>query len=143
MNGLGRALGYLWPYRATASGALVSLLLVSAANLITPQILRAVVDQGISAKNLEAITYAAGALVAVAAVRGIFTFGQTYLSEKASQGAAYDLRNTIFAHLQHLSFSYHDQAQTGQLMTRVTNDVTWPATSPGWAFCSCSTRRCF
>src|SRR5688572_14739460 len=114
MKGLGRALGYLRPYRAAALGALASLLLVSAANLVTPQILRAVVDRGISARDLAAITYAALALLAVAAVRGIFSFTQTYLSEKASQGAAYDLRNSIFAHLQRLSFSYHDQAQTGQ-----------------------------
>ncbi len=134
MKGLGRALGYLRPYRAAALGALVSLLLVSAANLITPQILRAVVDRGISAKNLEAIAYAALALLAVAAVRGIFSFGQTYLSEKASQGAAYDLRNTIFAHLQHLSFSYHDRAQTGQLMTRVTSDVDLVRNFTGMGF---------
>lgn len=134
MNGLGRALGYLRPYRAAALGALVSLLLVSAANLITPQILRVVVDRGISARNLETITYAALALLAVAAVRGIFSFFQTYLSEKASQGAAYDLRNTIFAHLQRLSFSYHDQAQTGQLMTRVTSDVDLVRNFTGMGF---------
>ncbi len=123
MKGLGRALGYLRSYAYTALGALVSLLLVSAANLITPQILRTVVDHGIIAQNLRVIAYAALALLAVAAVRGIFSFSQTYLSEKASQGAAYDLRNALFARLQRLSFSYHDQAQTGQLMTRVTSDV--------------------
>ncbi len=52
------ALSYLLPYRAATLGALISLLLVSAANLITPQILRAIVDCGISVKNLEAIAYA-------------------------------------------------------------------------------------
>src|SRR6202023_1002289 len=62
-------------------------------------------------------------LLGVAIVRDSFTFTQSYWSERASQGAAYDMRNAIFTRLEHLSFSYHDKAQTGQLMTRVTNDV--------------------
>lgn len=123
MKDLGRALRYLQPYWRWAVGALISLLLVTAANLVSPQILRVVVDQGISARNLEVILYASLALVLVAVLRAIFSFTQGYWSEKASQGAAYDMRNTIFSQIENLSFSYHDKAQTGQLMTRVTNDV--------------------
>jgi ATP-binding cassette subfamily B protein len=104
-------------------GALLSLLLVTVANLVNPQLLRLVVDQGITARNLPAILYASLALLGVAILRGLFTFTQGYLSEKASQGAAYDMRNQIFSQIEHLSFSYHDKVQTGQLMTRVTNDV--------------------
>jgi len=123
MRSLRRALRYLLPYWAMALAALLSLVLVSATNLASPQLLRLAIDGGIVGRQWGAVLWAAVGLLGVAAVRGVFTFLQGYLSEKASQGVAYDLRNEIYGKLQTLSFSYHDQAQTGQLMTRVTSDV--------------------
>ncbi len=123
MSDLWRALGYLRKYWATAFGAFLSLLIVTATNFISPQVLRIVIDQGISAKNLTVVIYASLGLLAIAIVRDLCSFTQSYWSEKASQGAAYDMRNEIFTRLEQLSFSYHDKAQTGQLMTRITSDV--------------------
>ncbi|HVU11743.1 MAG TPA: ABC transporter ATP-binding protein [Phototrophicaceae bacterium] len=62
-------------------------------------------------------------IVVFAAVRAVFSFVQAYMSEKMSQGVAFDFRNEIFAKVQRLSFSYHDRNQTGQLMIRATDDV--------------------
>ncbi len=123
MRAMRRAMRYLLPYWYMTLGALVSLLLVSASNLATPQVLRIVIDQGITAGQTNVLVWSTMALVGIAIVRGIFSFAQGYLSEKASQSAAYDLRNVLFAKISGLSFSYHDQAQTGQLMTRMTSDV--------------------
>ncbi len=123
MRDLWRALGYLKPYWLTALGGFLSLLLVTGCSLVSPQILRIVLDKGISAKDMTVILYASLALFLVAVVRDLFTFTQGFWSEKASQGAAYDLRNAIFSRIENLSFSYHDKSQTGQLMTRVTSDV--------------------
>lgn len=123
MKSLRRSLRYLFPYWTTATAAFLSLVLVSAANLASPQFLRLAIDGGIVGGQWSAILWAAAGLLGVAAFRGVFSFLQGYLSEKASQGVAYDLRNDIYAKLQSLSFSYHDQAHTGQLMTRVTSDV--------------------
>ena len=118
-----RALKYLRQYGWIAAGALFSLLLVNGANLITPIILQSLIDDGIIGAEINAVWIATGGLLAVAAVRGIFNFLQGYWSEVASQGVAFDLRNQIFENLQNLSFSYHDRAQTGKLMTRMTSDV--------------------
>ena len=123
MKNVSRALVYLWHYWPTAVGTIVSLLLVTAANLLTPQLFRVLIDEGIENLNLELVFLVAAALVGVAVVRGVFNFLQGYLSEKTSQGVAYDMRNAIFEKLQNLSFSYHDRAQTGKLMTRMTSDV--------------------
>ena len=123
MKSLSRSLAYLRQYWITALGALLSLLLVNTANLITPQLLRVLIDQGITPLNLGLVWVVAAGLVGVAVIRGIFNFLQGYWSEVTSQGVAYDLRNTIFEKLQKLSFSYHDRAQTGKLMTRMTSDV--------------------
>jgi ATP-binding cassette subfamily B protein len=62
-------------------------------------------------------------IVIFAVVRGAFSFIQSFMSEKTSQGVAFDFRNEIFSKIQRLSFSYHDQNQTGQLMIRATDDV--------------------
>ncbi len=62
-------------------------------------------------------------IVALAVVTGIFTFGQQYLTEFTAQKTIYDIRNTLFDHIQRLSFSYHDEAETGQLISRATSDV--------------------
>ena len=62
-------------------------------------------------------------IVIVAVTRAVFSFVQAYMAETTSQGVAFDFRNEIFAKIQRLSFSYHDQNQTGQLMIRATDDV--------------------
>jgi ATP-binding cassette subfamily B protein len=62
-------------------------------------------------------------MVGAAIARGLCNFGQSFWAEAASEGVAYDLRNKIFSKIQNLSFSYHDRAQTSQLLTRVTSDI--------------------
>ncbi len=65
-----------------------------------------------------------GALILVfAVVRGLFSFSQAYMGERASHSVSFDLRNDLFAKIQRLSFSYHDRNHTGQLMIRATDDV--------------------
>ena len=116
-------MAYLLRYWKTAVGALCSLLLVSGANLLVPRLLQRIIDQGIGGKNTSLIWTLTAAMVGIALVRAVFAFLQGFLSEKTSQGIAFDLRNELYAKVQSLSFSYHDQAQTGQLMTRATSDV--------------------
>jgi len=118
-----RALSYLRGYRLEAAGAAVSLLLVSAANLSAPQMVRLAIDQGLGQRRPKLVLWAALGLIAIAIGRGLFNFLQGYLAERASQGVAFDLRDALFARIQRLSFSYYDQAQTGNLLTRLTNDV--------------------
>jgi ATP-binding cassette subfamily B multidrug efflux pump len=118
-----RVLKSLRNYQWTSLGALVSLLLLTVANALTPQLFRWGIDQGIVKQNLQIVLYSAAWMVVAAIARGLFNFGQSYLAEAASQGVAYDLRNQIFSKIQNLSFSYHDQAQTSQLLTRVTSDI--------------------
>jgi ATP-binding cassette subfamily B multidrug efflux pump len=123
MHALGRAISYLRPYWLVAVGAVASLILVTAANLVIPQIIRWVIDDGITPGYMPVIAAGALGLIGVAIVRGVFNFTQGFWSEKASQNVAFDVRNALFDKIQSLSFSYHDRAQTGQLMTRLTSDV--------------------
>jgi ATP-binding cassette, subfamily B, multidrug efflux pump len=120
---LRRALVYLWSYKKETFGAFLALLLVSGANLVAPQLIAYAIDSGIAVQRFDVVLVSVGGLVAVALLRGLFTFSQGYLAERASQGVAYDLRNALFAKIERLSFSYYDRAETGQLVTRLTSDV--------------------
>jgi ATP-binding cassette subfamily B protein len=104
-------------------GASVALLLASLSYLITPQLFRYAIDSGIARRRSETILLATGGLVAVAVGRGLFTFLEGYWAERASQGFAYNLREALFARIQRLSFSYYDRSSTGELVTRLTDDV--------------------
>jgi ATP-binding cassette, subfamily B, multidrug efflux pump len=116
-------LRFLRPNALHVVGASVALLLASLSYLITPQLFRYAIDSGIARRRSETILLATGGLVAVAVGRGLFTFLEGYWAERASQGFAYNLREALFARIQRLSFSYYDRSSTGELVTRLTDDV--------------------
>jgi len=118
-----RALKFVRAYRWYAVLGVLSVLASAAADLASPQLLRRIIDEGISKADNRVIFTGAAMLVGVALLGGIASFLQGYFSATASHGSAYQMRNTIFDKLQRLSFAYHDRAQTGQLITRVTSDV--------------------
>jgi ATP-binding cassette, subfamily B, multidrug efflux pump len=122
-SALFRALRFIRAYRWYALLGVVAVLATTVADLVGPQILRQIIDSGIAKANYRVIVTGAIALVAVAIFDGLANFFSGYLSAKASHGSAFDMRNDIFGKLQRLSFAYHDRAQTGQLITRVTSDV--------------------
>lgn len=104
-------------------GAMLSLLLLIAADALTPQLFRWEIDQGIAKKDLDIVFQASSSLICVAIARGVSSFGQSFWAEAVAQGVAYKLRNQIFQKIHNLSFSYHDRAPTSQLLTRITSDI--------------------
>ncbi len=118
-----RSLRFMRSYRFTAIAAVFAVLASSATDLASPQILRLLIDRGIAEGDIAFIWRGAAGLVGFAVLGGVASFLQGYWSARASHGAAFDMRNEIFDKLQRLSFAYHDRAQTGQLITRVTSDV--------------------
>ncbi|MFN2292046.1 MAG: ABC transporter ATP-binding protein [Anaerolineae bacterium] len=91
--------------------------------LFIPQVVRWIVDRGIRAGDTEWLGIAVLTLLGLTLLKGILAYWQGRWTEMASQGVAYDLRNAIHEKLSSLSFSYHDLAQTGQLLSRTVQDV--------------------
>ncbi|HLA18186.1 MAG TPA: ABC transporter ATP-binding protein, partial [Dehalococcoidia bacterium] len=128
-----RLLTFLRPYKRRVAIAVVALVGASGMVLAIPQLIRWAINYGLGAElvegelvtqgNTRTLAIAAVAVVAAAVLRGAFTFIQTYLGEWISQRVAYDVRNRIYDRLQRLSYAYHDRQQTGQLMSRATQDV--------------------
>jgi ATP-binding cassette subfamily B protein len=118
-----RCFGYLRPYWRLTVSAYLILLAINALALSIPQFIRWIVDQGIGGRDADLLTRSVLALLGLTLLKGILSFVQGRWTETASQGVAYDLRNAIHRKLSGLSFSYHDYAQTGQLLSRAVQDV--------------------
>jgi ATP-binding cassette subfamily B protein len=120
----GRLVRYLQPYWLQIALAYGAMLFATLLNLLIPQLLRVAIDRGLEQDNPTALLVAAGVILVVAVVRGAAGFVQRYFGEWLSFRAAYDLRNDFYTSLQGLPFAFHDQAHTGDLMSRATGDIT-------------------
>jgi ATP-binding cassette subfamily B protein len=118
-----RIIGLLRPHWLAAVGSIACVALVTTFSLIVPWLLAWVIDVGVRSGNVRGLLLAAGAILASSALRGVFAYGQGYLSQSISNLVAYDLRDRLYTHLQCLSFSFHDESETGQLMSRMTADI--------------------
>jgi ATP-binding cassette subfamily B protein len=111
-------------YRLVFAGALASLALAALMKTATFYLLRFLIDDVLGEGRYDqTLLFVALGFVAVALVEGTFTFLSGRLAGLTSEGVARRLRNFLFDHLQRLTFSYHDKAQTGELIQRATSDV--------------------
>ncbi|HLQ10591.1 MAG TPA: ABC transporter ATP-binding protein [Ktedonobacteraceae bacterium] len=113
----------LRPHWKPSLGAITCLGFSTGFALVVPWLLALVIDTGLRHGQFSTLLLATGAIIVTSSLRGLFAYGQGYLSQAVSNFVAYDLRNTLYDHLQTLSFSFHDEAETGQLMSRMTVDI--------------------
>jgi ATP-binding cassette, subfamily B, bacterial len=73
--------------------------------------------------KLAVLRFAAIAVLAIAVVDAICTYTEKYVTTSVGQWVMHDLRRTLYHHIQRLSLAYHDRKQTGDLISRVTNDI--------------------
>ncbi len=118
-----RIMALLRPHWVIALGSVVSLGMATCFALIVPWLLAQVIDTGLQHGQFSTLLLATGAILVASSLRGLFAYGQGYLSQSLSNHVAYDLRNHLYDHLQMLSFSFHDESETGQLMSRLTVDI--------------------
>jgi len=118
-----RCLGYLRPYWRLTAGSYLALLGATGLALLVPQLVRATIDRGIDGDNLRALHISVLTILGITLVKGVLNFVLGRWTEIASQGVAHDLRNALYRKLSALSFSYHDRAQVGQLLSRAIQDM--------------------
>jgi ABC-type multidrug transport system fused ATPase/permease subunit len=118
-----RLLAFLRPYWLFTAGAYFCVVLNAVFTLVVPALLGHAVDDGIGKGDMSVVAKTGFLILAASTLRGLAAFAQGYLAESSAQGVSYQLRKALYAHVQRLSFSFHDQAQTGELMARATADV--------------------
>jgi ATP-binding cassette subfamily B protein len=104
--------------------ALLALILVSAGlGIISPFLLRDVLDNAIPQKDTALLTALVAGMVAIPIVTGGLGIGQTWLSNRVGQQVMHDLRTSVYRHLQRLSLAFFTRTRTGEVQSRIANDI--------------------
>ncbi len=123
MRSLFRLAPFLRPYWPRLLVTSLALLGLTAVDMVFPIILRQVIDQGLGAGVAGVLVSAALLIVGLGLARAALGYLQRYNTEWVSHRVSYDLRNRLYAHVQRLPFSFHDRTQSGQLISRIIEDV--------------------
>ena len=99
------------------------LLILTGLSLVVPRIIRSVIDDGLTRGETGFLLRSALLLLGLGLVSAILNLGNRYWSEWIAARVGYDLRNRMYDHIQYLPFTYHDHAQSGQLISRCIEDV--------------------
>jgi ATP-binding cassette subfamily B protein len=110
---------YFWQILAT----LLILLTITGLSLVVPRIIRSVIDEGLARGEMMHLIRSALLLLGLGLASAILNLGNRYWSEWIAARVGYDLRNRMYDHIQYLPFTYHDHAQSGQLISRCIEDV--------------------
>jgi ATP-binding cassette subfamily B protein len=100
--------------------------LIAASSLVglaSPFLLRAVIDVALPERNVRLLAWLAAAMVAVAAVTSAFGVIQTWISTKVGQRVMHELRTSVFTHLQRQSIAFFTRTRTGEVQSRIQNDI--------------------
>ena len=118
-----RVMGYSKPYRWKLAAMLVLILMSTGLTLLTPLILRTLIDKTIPSGNVSQLTMLAIALLLIPAVGGGLGVIQRRLNATVGEGVIYDLRVALYARLQRMSLHFFTNTKLGELMSRLNNDV--------------------
>ncbi|HEV2074349.1 MAG TPA: ABC transporter ATP-binding protein [Thermomicrobiales bacterium] len=123
MKTLIRILGYLKPYRTWLITVYAALFIALGLQLSIPAVLGRAIDHGVIARDMSYLGKATLAIVGLATLQALFTFIRTYGTNVLAERVGNDLRNELYETFQELPFRFFDQAQSGQLMARATDDI--------------------
>ena len=111
------------PHRARL-GAVLALILVSAGlGMVSPFLLREVLDVAIPEKDRELLAWLVGGMIFISVATGVLGVGQTWLSNLVGQRVMHDLRTQVYRHLQRLSLAFFTKTRTGEIQSRIANDI--------------------
>ncbi len=116
---IGRLFG---PYKLRLGGVL-ALIVVSAALGVVPAFLLKRVLEAIGRNDTRELSIAAGGMIAIAIVTGVLGVLQTLFSNQVGQRVMHDLRASVFRHLQRLSLAFFTRTRTGEVQSRISNDI--------------------
>ncbi|MCX6097665.1 MAG: ABC transporter ATP-binding protein [Caldiserica bacterium] len=120
---LKRVLQYAKPYRWLIAGMLLLVLANTGSMLLTPLVLRDLIDNTIPAGNVNRLILLAGALLLIPALSGVVKVNQRHVNSRVGEGLIYDLRLALYTRLQRMSLRFFTNTKVGELMSRLNNDV--------------------
>ena len=123
-NAAWRLIRYVKPYRAAIAVAAVLFIISTALNLAFPLVSGQLVNAVTGAPIGLSVGQIIGILIAVFVARAIVDVGSQFLIAEAGESVTRDLRQDVYAHLQNLSLGFFASRRTGELISRLSSDVT-------------------
>ncbi|MCL4871755.1 MAG: ABC transporter ATP-binding protein/permease [Anaerolineae bacterium] len=120
---LRRVLAFAHPYRWSLFLLLLTILSISAVSAMTPLLMRDLIDNALPQRDLSRLNRVALALISIPLVNGLIGVAQRRLSAAIGEGVIYDLRRTLYSHIQRMPLRFFTETRTGELMSRLNNDV--------------------
>ena len=120
---LRRIVALFRPYRRRLAGVLGLILFSSALGVIPALLLRQVIDEALPEQDLWLLNWLVAGMVAIAVVTGALGVVQTLLSNQVGQRVMHDLRTAVYEHLQRLSLAFFTRTRTGEVQSRLANDI--------------------
>jgi ATP-binding cassette subfamily B protein len=118
-----RILALFKPYRLRLTVVLVMIVVSAGLGMVSPFLLRAVLDKGIFGHDTTLLTEAVAGMIAIAILTAAFNVWQTYLSNQIGQRVMHDLRTAVYEHLQRMSLAFFTRTRTGEVQSRIANDI--------------------
>ncbi len=118
-----RILALFRPYRARLTAVLVLIVFSAGISMLTPFLLRDVLDEGIAKHNTTLLTWLTIAMIAIAIATSAFSVWQTYISNSVGQRVMHDLRAAVYQRLQRMSLAFFTRTRTGEVQSRIANDI--------------------
>jgi ATP-binding cassette subfamily B protein len=119
---LRRIFGLFKPYKARLSTVLTLIVVAAILGVIPAFLLREVLE-AIQVKDTRTLSFAAFGMIAIAIATGVLGVWQTLLSNQVGQRVMHDLRAAVFRHLQRLSLAFFTRTRTGEVQSRIANDI--------------------
>jgi ATP-binding cassette subfamily B protein len=120
---LRRVARFAKPYWRDISFLLLTIFLITGLTLVTPLLIRDLIDNALPNGNARRLNLIALGMIAVPLVNGLVGVWQRQLSAKVGEGVIYDLRRALYNHMQGMSLRFFTETRTGELMSRLNNDV--------------------
>jgi ATP-binding cassette, subfamily B, bacterial len=120
---LRRVAAYARPYAFKIALTLLSIFFSSLIELVPPLLYRQLIDSVLPQKDLTRLNLIALAIIAIPLIDGLNGVGQRWLTSRVGEGIIADLRKSLYAHMQRMSLRFFTNTKTGELMSRLNNDV--------------------
>jgi ATP-binding cassette subfamily B protein len=118
-----RILALFRPYRGRLGAVLALIVLSAGLSMVSPFLLREVLDRAIPQRETGLLTALVLGMIAIAIVTGALSVAQTWLSNVVGQRVMHDLRSAVYRHLQRLSLAFFTRTRTGEVQSRISNDI--------------------
>jgi ATP-binding cassette subfamily B protein len=118
-----RIAGLFRPYRARLFTVLGLIAVSAGLSMISPFLLRAVLDHAIPERDMSLLSALVAGMIAISIATGILGVAQTWLSNIVGQRVMHDLRAAVYRHLQRLSLAFFTRTRTGEVQSRIANDI--------------------